>query len=238
MKTKSKYSRRKKMIDKVKEQVELLLNKENSGHGMDHSNRVLELSLKFAEKENGNKEIIALIALLHDVDDYKLFGEENAKNLTNAKKIMEAINLDPAIEKKVCNELKCIGYKKALKGIRAKTIEGKIVSDADMCDALGATGILRVYKYGLKINRPFFQKEKFPVESTKDNYRMEETASTVNFIFEILLKYKETMLTESGKEEASKREKIIIDFLYQFFQEEKEEEWTRYLDNYLQKAGK
>lgn len=75
------------MIEKVKEQVTELLNKDNSGHGMEHINRVLELSLKFAEIEKGNKEIVSLIALLHDVDDYKLFGMENAENLTNAKKL-------------------------------------------------------------------------------------------------------------------------------------------------------
>lgn len=38
------------MIEKVKKQVSELLNQDNSGHGIDHINRVLELSLKFAEK--------------------------------------------------------------------------------------------------------------------------------------------------------------------------------------------
>ena len=77
------------MIEEVKYQVSELLNKDKTGHGMDHINRVLDLSMKFAEKENGNKDIVSLIALLHDVDDYKLFGMDNAKNLTNAKKNYE-----------------------------------------------------------------------------------------------------------------------------------------------------
>ena len=38
------------MIEKVREQVEELLNNDNSGHGKDHINRVLALALKFAEK--------------------------------------------------------------------------------------------------------------------------------------------------------------------------------------------
>ena len=74
------------MIEKVKNEVSKLLDKDNSGHGMEHINRVLDLSLKFAEKENADKEIAALIALLHDADDYKLFGIKNSENLTNAKK--------------------------------------------------------------------------------------------------------------------------------------------------------
>ena len=76
------------MIEDVKKEVEILLNNDKSGHGMEHVNRVLDLSLKFSEKEKANKDIISLIALLHDVDDYKLFGEESAKNLTNTKRIM------------------------------------------------------------------------------------------------------------------------------------------------------
>ena len=60
------------MIEKIRKQVCKLLDKDNSGHGMDHINRVLNLALKFAEKENANKKIVSLIALLHDVDDYKL----------------------------------------------------------------------------------------------------------------------------------------------------------------------
>ena len=44
------------------------------------------------------------------------------------------------------------------------TIEGKIVSDADMCDALGANGILRVYTYSIKNGKPFFNKNTFPME--------------------------------------------------------------------------
>lgn len=57
------------MIEEVRKKVCKLLDKDNSCHGMGHIERVLKMSLKFAERENANKEIVALIALLHDVDD-------------------------------------------------------------------------------------------------------------------------------------------------------------------------
>lgn len=221
------------MIEKVKEQVNKLLSKDNSGHGMDHINRVLTLSLKFAEKENADKNIVSLIALLHDVDDYKLFGKECQENLTNAKRIMKSVNIDLKTQKQILDSLKCIGYSKSLKGLRPNSIEGKIVSDADMCDALGAIGILRVHKFGLKINRPFFDKNIFPVEDTIYNYHMEKTSSTVNFIFEVLFKYKNIMLTESGKKEAVTRHQYMIEFLYNYFQEEDAIEWIDYLNNHV-----
>lgn len=222
------------MIEKVKKQVSELLNKDNSGHGMDHINRVLELSLKFAEKENANKDIVSLIALLHDVDDYKLFGIDNAENLTNTKKIMEDCNVDKNTQEQVCLALSNIGYSKRLKGFCPTTLEGKIVSDADMCDALGANGILRVYTYSLKNGKPFFNKDIFPIEDiSAEKYTRRCADSSVCHIFEKILKLKSLMLTESGKEEAKSRHQIIVDFLYHLFDEENVPEWTRYLNEYL-----
>ncbi len=173
------------MIEEVKAKVSELLDKDNSGHGMEHINRVLDLSLKFAENENGNKDIVSLIALLHDVDDYKLFGMENAINLTNAKRIMNDCNVDKNIQRQVCLALNNIGYSKRLKGCSPTTIEGKIVSDADMCDALGANGILRVYTYSMKNGKPFFDRNKFPIKDmTADKYTSRCADSSVCHIFE------------------------------------------------------
>lgn len=222
------------MIEKVKNKVFELLGRDNSGHGNDHINRVLKLSLEFAEKENANKDVVALIALLHDVDDYKLFGEENAENLTNAKIIMNEVKVDKQIQDEVLQSLKCIGYSNLLKGFRPETIEGKIVSDADMCDALGANGILRVYTYSMKNGKPFFDRNVFPVEDmTADKYTRKCADSSVCHIFEKILKLKGLMLTNAGKEEAQNRHQIIVDFLYHLFDEEDAPEWIEYLEKYL-----
>lgn len=225
------------MIEKVKIQVNELLNNDNSGHGMEHINRVLNLSLKFAKAEKADAEIVTLIALLHDVDDYKLFGMENGKNLTNAKKIMCECKIDKDIQDQVCVAINNIGYSKRLKGQCPTTIEGKIVSDADMCDALGANGILRSYTYCMKNGKPFFNKDIFPIEDmTAEKYTRKCADSSVCHIFEKSLKLKDLMLTESGREEAKSRHQIMVDFLYHLFDEEDVTEWIEYLDNYLEKS--
>lgn len=222
------------MIEIVKNLVYDLLNTDNSGHGNDHIDRVLKLSLKFADRENANRDVVSLIALLHDVDDYKLFGEENAKNLTNARNIMHKANVPNDIQNQVLDSLKCIGYSKLLKGFRPTTIEGKIVSDADMCDALGVNGVLRVYKYSMKNGKPFFDKTIFPIEDmTADKYTRKCADSSVCHIFEKILKLKDLMMTESGKQEAQDRHQIIVDILFHLFKEEETPEWSEYLIKYL-----
>ncbi len=224
------------MIEKIKKQVYELLSSDNSGHGIEHINRVLDLSIKFAKEENANIEIVSLIALLHDVDDYKLFGNDNAKDLSNARLFMNNANVNDDIQKIVIENIQNFGYSNRLKGLSPKTLEGKIVNDADMCDCIGVNGILRIFTYSLKNNKPFFDKNIFPIDDiTFNEYTKKCSDSSVCHIFEKALKLKKLMLTESGKKEIEKRHQITIDILYQLFDEENAPLWKDYLDNYLRK---
>lgn len=224
------------MIEEVRKHVCKLLDKDNSGHGMEHVERVLKMSLKFAKTENANEEIVALIALLHDVDDYKLFGVKDVDNLTNAGKILEQCSVEGNIKEQVLNAIKTIGYSKRLKGISPITLEGTIVSDADMCDSIGATGILRSYQYNLAHGNLFFDKNIYPaLNMSAADYMAKKGGTVVTHMFEKLLKLKDLMLTDSGKKEAIERHNIMVEFLYRFFEEENVPEWIDYLDNYLNK---
>ena len=215
------------MIEEVRKQVCKLLDKDNSGHGMKHIERVSKMSLRFAETENADKETVALIALLHDVDDYKLFGTEIADDLTNAKNILEQCSIDNEIKELVINSIKTIGYSKRLKGITPSTLEARIVSDADMCDSIGSTGILRSYQYNSVHGNLFFDKNIYPtLNMSSSDYVAKKTGTVVTHMFEKLLKLKDLMLTDSGKKEAIARHKIMVEFLYHFFEEENVPEWT------------
>ena len=224
------------MIEEVRKQVHKLLDKDNSGHGMEHIERVSKISLRFAEAENADKETVALIALLHDVDDYKLFGAESADSLTNAKIILEQRSINDNLKKQVLNAIKTIGYSKRLKGIIPSTLEGMIVLDADMCDSIGCTGILRSHQYNSAHGNVFFDKNVYPtLNMSSVEYVAKKTGAVVTHMFEKLLKLKDMMLTDSGKKEAIERHNIMVEFLYHFFKEENVPEWTEYLDNYLNK---
>jgi len=159
---------------------------------------------------------------------------ENAEELTNAKIIMDDCNVDKDIQEQVCDAINNIGYSKRLKGHSPTTLEGKIVSDVDMCDALGANGILRVYTYSMKNGKPFFDRNIFPIEDMNaEKYTRKCADSSVCHIFEKILKLKDLMLTDSGKEESKNRHQIVVDFLYHLFNEENALEWIEYLNNYL-----
>ena len=80
----------------------------------------------------------------------------------------------------------------------------------------------------------FFDKNVFPIEDmTADKYTRKCADSSVCHIFEKILKLKDLMMTESGKQEAQERHQIIVDILYHLFEEENTPEWTEYLNEYL-----
>ena len=232
------------IIENVLSEVRHLLNGDKSGHGADHVERVYALAVKLSENENVNKEVVALAALLHDVDDYKLFGEENAKNLTNAKKIMQQNEVDVQTSAQVCDIIANMGYSKCLQGIRPKTKEGMLVSDADMLEAMGAMGTVRCLAYALDKchsgTDQIFDKTIWPqVNLSAAEYKKPNRKSDnfINHFFEKMLKLKDLMLTNAGKKEAQIRHQFMLDFLYEFFRENDCPEWIAYLQNYEMKKS-
>lgn len=222
-------------MDNIKiiiDEVTKLLSADDSGHGMDHVNRVCRIALSISEG-NINKELVSAISLLHDADDYKLFGTEYSNNLTNTQMILSKTTFTVEEKKIVMDSIKTIGYSKRISGITPTIKEAMVVSDADMLDAMGAIGILRSYHYSIAHGNHFFDKDAFPIlEIDADKYKSKTKGTVVNHIFEKLLKLKDLMLTKKGKEESLRRYNFIINFLNEFFYEEDVSEWQEYLNNY------
>ena len=223
-------------MDLVVIKVRELLYNDRTGHGFDHVERVWKTAIKLCGENKADKDVVALAALLHDVDDYKLFGQEYADNLYNAVKIMKEAGVAPEKQKKVIEIIKNMGYSKALKGIRPSSSEGKIVSDADMLDAIGAIGIVRTLAYALaRCETVVFDKNVWPeLNLSAEEYKKagRKSDNFVNHFFEKLLKIKEMMLTPEGFAEAEKRHKLMVDFLYGFFAEQGLDDWNAFLSDF------
>jgi uncharacterized protein len=154
--------------------------------------------------------------------------------------ILNELNVDNNKQNYIIDIIKSMGYSNYLKGIRPKTLEGQIVSDADMCDAIGSSGIVRsiVYATSSKGNGIIFDRDVYPnVNITNEEYNQKGTThstdNAINHFFEKLLKLNNLMMTKSGKKESNKRQKIMIDFLRQYFYEENAKEWLEFLDEFL-----
>jgi uncharacterized protein len=219
-------------IDGITRDVALLLSADKSGHGMEHVGRVLALAIAFAQEQGADEDIVRLAALLHDVDDYKLFGQKYADDLINAQSILDKYNVNKQAKTAVLDIIKSMGYNKYLEGIRPQTVEGMIVSDADMCDAIGAMGVLRTHAYALSKGNEFFDAHISPdnTSMSASEYRASKKSHSVQHFFDKLLVIPLILMTESGRKEGHKRRIIMVQFLRQLFNEENSQEWLSYLD--------
>lgn len=224
------------MLDKVAQKVRLLLENEKSMHDWKHTFRVYENAMHLCKEEKADAQIVGLSALLHDCDDYKIFGQESAAKLINTRRILAECEVDEKVKDEVLDIVSNLGFSKYLSGKQKLGLNGKIVQDADMLDAIGSIGIVRTIVFNAVMGSGvFFDEEKFPREKlTKESYQAkskdEETA--VNHMFEKLLKLKDLMYTQSGKREAEIRHRAMFVFLEEFFRELGCKDWQKYLHQF------
>lgn len=222
----------------IRSDVVNILSADKSGHGMDHIDRVLRLATKFAESDPGvDLDTIKMAVLLHDIDDYKLFGADHASGLINARAVMMMRSVPEHRQRAVLEIIGSMGYSKFLEGVRPTSREGAIVSDADMCDAIGATGILRTHAFTLSRGGTFFDPNILPTtDANAADYRDRAgRAICAQHFFDKLVKIPSLMMTDAGRAEAETRRDIMTSFMRAVFEEENSQEWLDHLDSIGQK---
>lgn len=186
-----------------------------SGHDYWHSLRVLNNAEKIAKTEQCDAYIVMIAALLHDADDRKVF---ETTDYENARRIMSDCHLTENTMDTVIDIIKEVSFK-GTETISPKSIEGKIVQDADRLDAMGAIGIARAFAYGGNHNRAIHIPDCQPnINMNETEYRNND-GTTINHFYEKLLLMKDMMNTDCAKSIAWKRDRYMREFLKEFYDE-------------------
>jgi uncharacterized protein len=208
----------KDIIQITKEFVKNELGYDSTGHDWHHIERVCRNALNIAEKEEaGDRFIIEMAALLHDIPDEKLniTKEAGEKKLTD---FLDSLELGQRTEDQILDIIGSISFKGG-KNTVLSSVEAKIVQDADRLDALGAIGIARTFAYGGKKGQAMYDPEIEVRENmTEEEYRKGKSSSVHHF-YEKLLKLKNLMNTDTAKEMAEERHQYMEQFLQQFYHE-------------------
>ena len=204
-----------KVIDSLKNEVKKRM-ENDSAHDFEHTMRVYKNAQKICEKEQGDEKLVLSAALLHDIVSYpksdKRSKTSSIESAKKSQKILEKLNFSKEEITIISGAILDHSYSQ---NKIPKTIEGKILQDADRLDALGAIGIARVFATGGSLKRPFYNiDDPFCKKRIPDDHIW-----TVDHFFQKLLKLESLMNTKSGKVEAKKRTMVLKEFLNQLKQE-------------------
>ena len=210
------------ILDSVEEKAKKLFKDDTTGHDFYHVKRVMNTALKIQEKEGGDKLIIAVSALLHDL--HRIIQNETGNfcspkaSLPMIKEILEGIDLTEVQKTKI---LHCIEfheeYNFSKRGKTVTDIETLILQDADNLDAIGAVGIGRTFSFG-----GFYKVKMWEPEKSFDRETYDEDTkdpSVIHHFHSKLMKLKDNMNTKTGQKMAIERHLFMKNYLDQFFQE-------------------
>lgn len=187
-----------------------------TGHDIWHVLRVRDSARRIAEVEGGDRYVIELAALLHDIADWKFHGGDDSVGPERARAFLTDLGVDEPTVAQVAQIIFEMPFRGAGVANPISTLEGRIVQDADRLDAIGAIGIARTFAYGGAKGQPMHAPGAEPERhGTFDDYR-KGGRSTINHFHEKLLLLKDRMNTGEGRRLAEVRHQRMITFLEDF----------------------
>ncbi len=205
------------VFEKIRERSEEFL--KLSHHDKSHVERVYNLALRIAEEENADLGIVKAAVLLHDIaramEDEGKIEDHATEGAKIARKVLEEADFP---KEKIDKVIHCIEAHRFKKGMEAESLEAKILQDADRLDIIGAIGLARVFTRGGWSNMPIYD----PSIPPKEKYDGKSLTS-VNHIYEKILKVKDTINTNTAKKIAEERYKFVEEFLERLLKEWKGE---------------
>ncbi len=156
-------------------------------HDEDHVERVKRIAKFLAEKEGANVEVVLKAAELHDI------ARDRENHAAESARIAESILRKEGFKEEFINAVKHAIEAHSFSGkIVPKTLEAKVLSDADKLDAIGAIGVARAFIFSGERGRG-----------------IEET---IRHFEEKLLKLKDMLYTETARRIAKKRHEFLKEF--------------------------
>jgi len=145
--------------DSLGDIVKKRLQYEKTGHDYAHIMRVLENALKIAEPyKKIDYDVLVAASLLHDISLEKSpIKNHQITSAAEAIKILKKMKFSSDTIKKVEYVILCHNKNFSKIKISEKlTLEAQILCDADLLDAIGSIGLIRMINFSLHQKIPYF----------------------------------------------------------------------------------
>jgi uncharacterized protein len=186
-------------------------------HAWDHTMRVNTLCEHIGRREQADMTVLKAAALLHDIGR-TLEDKANGRIChaeVGADMAQPLVSHLPLTRGQKDNILHCIRSHRFRGRHRPRTLEARVLFDADKLDAIGAVGVARAFLFAGEIGARLHNPDRRPEDT--EPYSKDDTGYREYMIK--LVKIKDRMMTAEGRRMAEKRHQFMQHFFEQFLAE-------------------
>jgi uncharacterized protein len=189
-------------------------------HGFDHVLRVLHMVERIGVQLSADMEVLRAAALLHDAagahpGGSSSRGDHEQASAAFARQILEEKGWD---QERINAVVHCIKAHRYRVQEHPKSLEARILFDADKLDVVGAFGVARTIGYALQAGQPIYAKPSAKFIEHGEEEPDEPHSAYHEYLFK-LRHVKARLYTEPAKEIAKSRHKLLCAFFDQMAKE-------------------
>lgn len=182
----------------------------DAAHDILHIKRVVKLAKTICSHENADPMVVVPAAWLHDcVNVAKDSPDRNKGSLLSANtavKVLRNIGYPNHLLDNIHHTIHAHSFSA---NVEAKTIEAKVLQDADRLDAIGAHGIARCLRYGAVKGAEIYH----PTDPLATSRELNEQKYSIDHFYTKLFKLEHSMQTSFGSFLATERTNIMRTFV-------------------------
>jgi uncharacterized protein len=184
----------------------------DAAHDRAHVERVVANARQLASDTEAALEVVVPAAWLHDCvtvpKDHPRRAEASRLAAETAVEFLSETGYPAEWHDDIAHAIAAHSYSG---NVPPRTLEARIVQDADRLDALGAVGIARCFMVGGSLNHALYD----PDDPFCTDRPADDDTYAVDHFFTKLLRLPATMQTEAGRAEAERRAAVMRDYLDQ-----------------------
>ncbi len=183
-------------------------------HGFDHVLRVMRSAEEIGEELGADLEVLRAAALLHDAADADPRENRTEHENASAEFAQKLLGDEGWPEERVHAVTECIVSHRYRGKQRPKSLEAKILFDADKLDVIGAFGVARTLGYAMQAGQPMFAEPSDHFMETGQTIPGEPHSAYHEYLFK-LRNVKDRLHTDPARRLAAEREQVLVSFFEQ-----------------------
>jgi uncharacterized protein len=182
----------------------------DSAHDYLHVQRVVRAARQIAAREGADAFVVETAALLHEIVNLPKNHADSARSgdlaAGAAHALLRSLGEPEAFAARVAEAIAEHAFSK---GVLPRTLEGKILQDADRLDAIGAIGVARCMATCATMGRPFYD----PEDPFCERRTPDDKLWGIDHFPKKLLRIESGLHTETARTMAKRRTAFLKHFL-------------------------